>query len=74
VRKSGGAGLQVSIGRECELDEGVHAGEKHLAGTLQMTDARGGEVVMGVEGGDEEDLASCRVDVEPGYSVGRKKS
>jgi hypothetical protein len=43
-----GAGLQVSIRRECELDEGVHAGEKHLVGTLQRTDARGGEVLMGV--------------------------
>jgi hypothetical protein len=35
VRKSGGTGLQVSVGRKCELDEGMHAGEKHLAGTLQ---------------------------------------
>jgi hypothetical protein len=43
-----GAGLQVSIRSECELDEGVHAGKKHLAETLQRTDARGGEVVVGV--------------------------
>jgi hypothetical protein len=43
-----GAGLHVSVRREGELDEGVHACEKHLAGTLQRTDARGGEVVVGI--------------------------